>query len=801
MTDDSEGAADEHIRDYNKFYKACLGKLGSIWRQIGHGCEEQRSQLLLGTDAVFDAWSKAVERAEAERQSLKALIQQQSTEIANIKADLDDAVSSSEATATPLEGEATLLRTLDHLKGTLQLWRTKRAARVQAYEALMAEHVRLKQQLGIQHAPAEDVDISTGALEYLELENVKLKEEMARRLSRAEDELWQLRAICRDLGEDSGAAAADAHPALRSLRPNSACSSEKESAEMLSGVLQLAGSQSYTDALGDLDLSDATFERLASKFGEMERLKVEREAQSRDVLEMLDSLWTALSIPEDAPERGMVHKLCSADRPQRLHKRTLDKCMAEVNRLEGCKAQAMRDLAMAKARELEQLCISTRISPPHTGPLLAELDKQGQMTQVLSKLVRLVAEVQAMVAKRAPILSQVQELLAAQADSAWLRAYNADENRYKGRDASRNMTRAIKANKLRERLAPMMGALLEALSDWELEEGGPFLYDEQVLQDTQLRVVEAELEQVALEKAPRPKQAAAAAAGSASKPPLSKPTHGAPAPSQRGPTPSSSSFSRGPPAASASSADRPMLTPRNTGEEARPRRASMAPSSSRESSIYRGAAGAPSSASKLARSNDFTPGALRAAAAAAPAATEAPTSSFSRTQASGMPPPVLTPPMRMSAPGASPMGRAGAGTGPREGASAAGAARASDGGGAGFKNSARDLFQRYLGDASNGGSSTTPSKTPAVAAASPVLMAAASPIIARASKMAFSTALNPVDDDDDIRVKGDTPKSTATSRQLQQQQQQLRESIKSPRAGSALLSPGSKPSRIPKLRL
>ncbi len=33
--------------------------------------------------------------------------------------------------------DATLLRSLESLKATLQLWRTKRAARMQAYEALM----------------------------------------------------------------------------------------------------------------------------------------------------------------------------------------------------------------------------------------------------------------------------------------------------------------------------------------------------------------------------------------------------------------------------------------------------------------------------------------------------------------------------------------------------------------------------------------------------------------------------------------------------------------------------------------
>lgn len=57
---------------------------------------------------------------------------------------------------------------------------------------------------------------------------------------------------------------------------------------------------------------------------------MEREAQSRDLLEMLGGLWAALDIAEDAPERGMVHKLLGGDRPQRLHKRTLDKVCARV---------------------------------------------------------------------------------------------------------------------------------------------------------------------------------------------------------------------------------------------------------------------------------------------------------------------------------------------------------------------------------------------------------------------------------------------------------------------------------------
>jgi protein regulator of cytokinesis 1 len=39
----------------------------------------------------------------------------------------------------------------------------------------------------------------------------------------------------------------------------------------------------------------------------------------------------------------------------------------------------MRELAQAKARELEALCMASHIPPPTLGPLLAELDRPGQV--------------------------------------------------------------------------------------------------------------------------------------------------------------------------------------------------------------------------------------------------------------------------------------------------------------------------------------------------------------------------------------------------------------------------------------
>ncbi|KXZ41090.1 hypothetical protein GPECTOR_820g49 [Gonium pectorale] len=736
--------AEAHVESYGSFLKACSGKLLSVWKQVGKSQDECRSTILLTASQALAVWEAAVEKAVAERESIKALIQQHSSEIANIKSQLDDGAQTAEPEPSMREGEGTLLRKLEALKGTLELWRAKRASRLQVYEGLMEVHTSLKRQLGIRHTPADDMDITTGALEYLQMENDKLQEDKNRRLARAEQELDTLRAICRELGEDGAAAAAEVHPALSSL------SAEKESAEVLGSIYKLTGGAGLGGPTGgqDLDLSEATFDKLAAKIRQMEQLKHEREAQSRDLLSMLGGLWDALNIPEDAPERGMVQKMLSADRPQRLHRRTLEKCLAEIKRLEGCKALAMRELALSKARELEQLCISTRISPPLTGPLLAELDKPGQ-----------------------------------------------------GRDASRNLQRATKASKLRERLGPMLKELLAALEKWELEEGEPFLYDEQVLQETHLKAVEAELEHIALEKQPRVKAsstagtagaAASAAPSTASKPPnpgaagTAKPTS-----SQSAPRPSSAAGGHGTtgisrPALSAST-ERPLFTPRRPGDNpgasnaAASRRLSLAapmpppPASARDGTVFRGSAGSVKAMSRMMmmRSTDFGSAggnSLRSSAAVAEAREAGKARSAAAAAAAAVaaatPPPVATPARSTTAvvvtPGA---------VGPSPCGSS-------------IKNSAQDLFRRYLGDTCTDSARETPTKTPGSVADSPVAN--------------VKLSLSSVDDEngDDVHLaKCDTPKSTATSRVLQPSNAVTERPV-----GGSLVGPGAKPTRIPRIR-
>lgn len=77
---------------------------------------------------------------------------------------------------------------------------------------------------------------------------------------------------------------------------------------------------------------------------------------------------------------------------------------------------------MRSAHCLAKPC-STRCSFPVPAPSAV------QLAEVLSKLVRMLAEVGATAAKRAPVLALVEELAEARSESEWLRDYDNDDNR------------------------------------------------------------------------------------------------------------------------------------------------------------------------------------------------------------------------------------------------------------------------------------------------------------------------------------------------------------------------------------
>ncbi len=118
---------------------------------------------------------------------------------------------------------------------------------------------------------------------------------------------------------------------------------------------------------------------------------------------------------------------------------------------------------MSKAKELEALCEASLLTPPDVSGLLLEMGQArtpGQATgqvsstfsmprldtrmtesaalpdakqigEVLSKLVRMIGEVESESRKRSTLVALVSELESAREELGWVTAWENDENRYK----------------------------------------------------------------------------------------------------------------------------------------------------------------------------------------------------------------------------------------------------------------------------------------------------------------------------------------------------------------------------------
>ncbi|CAD7697456.1 unnamed protein product [Ostreobium quekettii] len=372
----------------------------------------------------------------------------------------------------------------------LEEWRGKREARLREWADLQAETYALKARLGHPALPSTPskhakADITRANMEYLRGVLSTCHAERIRKERDLEALLGTLRKLCTELGEDDVQAASATHPSLALYWQSRAALPSRGSG---------FGSGSGSEAVDageqeqpEIDLCDETFNELNVKIDELKHLRDLRDQQSRDLSELLESLWAALDTPDDDIDRGIFTRLMEGS--SRLHARSIEQGMAEVSRLEQCKTQHLEDRINEKIIDLQELCIETHLPMPDLSPLLgpgydptegfqASESNVGQIADVMAKISRMVVEVQTIVTRRSPIIGMIMDLEAAREEADWLHSYENDGDRYKGRDCNRKLQRAIKAGRIRDRMPEKVEELRALITEWEQEEGCPFIFED-----------------------------------------------------------------------------------------------------------------------------------------------------------------------------------------------------------------------------------------------------------------------------------------------------------------------------------
>ncbi|WIA37030.1 hypothetical protein OEZ86_014014 [Tetradesmus obliquus] len=499
----------QHTADYPSTAKEAFLKLADVWADLETPCDQQQQELAGVLKAVRECWAGAVSSAHQQQQAVRDSIQQMLAEMMETKEALGAAADpAAEAELSRLQGSRCAHKTLRAWEEDVCLkakyWQKQKLARLAEYEDLQARIGVLRRLCGLAPlAACVKPDISVTNMEFLQLELERLAVEKERREDLLRSLVDGLAGVCSDIGEDAKAAAAEVHPNLPLMW-------DKEASKVVRDMYKLSASYAASGG-APVDLSDSTISKLSSKLQAMKDLKSARATHAAEVLGVLHSLWDATAVP--AEERGHFVKLMGGS--LRLHARSLEKCQAEVRRLEGVQLQQMLDLINGRAQELRQLCADSHVAePPGLSEALQEVNSgdrnPGAAADLLAKLFAMLGEVKVLTAKRAEIIAAIREVQGAVAEDAWLEDYENDEGRYKGRDANRKLQRAIKAKKLRERLPGLLGEVRARLAEWRESEGAPFTYDGRDYEFEVLDVLQSEVEEAAEARAAKAARSATA---------------------------------------------------------------------------------------------------------------------------------------------------------------------------------------------------------------------------------------------------------------------------------------------------
>lgn len=101
-------------------------------------------------------------------------------------------------------------------------------------------------------------------------------------------------------------------------------------------------------------------------------------------------------------------------------------CNEEIGRLEAEQEKAMRSMIHSKVAEMARLCESTVLPMPSLDVLLNELNSPGQVAEVLSKLVNMLAQFTVLVEQREPIMRTIIEVEECFKEAAWHHQHQQD---------------------------------------------------------------------------------------------------------------------------------------------------------------------------------------------------------------------------------------------------------------------------------------------------------------------------------------------------------------------------------------
>lgn len=440
-----------------------LQQLQVIWNEVGENEEERNKMLFQLEQECLDVYRRKVEQASNSRVLLLKSLANSRAELVRLLSALGEKTY----TGSPDKSSGTIRGQLAAITPVLeQLYKQKRDRILEFTDVLFQIQVINGEITGsLAHGEkigmpiVEENDLSLKKLEEFHLQLQELQREKCERMNKVLDFVKSVQDLCAILGKDFLGTITEVHPSLN---------------------LSI-----------DVQSKSISNETLNKVFKLVETLKEDKRVRLQKLQGLaakLIDLWDLMDAPME--ERTLFsHVTCSISSvvddviaPGALALDKIEQAEVEVERLDQMKASRMKEIAMKKKAELEEIYAHVHIevdSAAEEKRILTLIDTGNiEPSELFSEMDNRILRANEEALIRKEILERVETWMSACEEEIWLEDYNRDENRYNSsRGAHLNLKRAEKARKLVNKIPCLVDTLVKKVQTWEEARGMPFSYD------------------------------------------------------------------------------------------------------------------------------------------------------------------------------------------------------------------------------------------------------------------------------------------------------------------------------------
>ncbi|XP_072991461.1 65-kDa microtubule-associated protein 6-like [Typha latifolia] len=443
---------------------ALVRELECLWTEIGEDKEAKDRMLMELEMECIKVYRRKVEETSNEKAQLHRLLVSQEAELAALVACLGENSLQLEMA----KNKVALKEQIASVTPILTDLRAKKEERMRQFADLRSQIEKISAEIAghnHQYDPSskyikmDEIDLSIRTLTEYQRHLSNLQKEKSDRLHKVLEYVNEVHFLCGVLGLDFAKTVDEVHPSLHET-----------------------GSGKSTN------ISSNTLDGLSQVVLKLKAEKKMRVQKLQETVKSLVELWKVMDSPEEERRHfGKVATIvgsseedvaCSGVLSLEIIKQT----EAEVERLTKLKASRMKELALRRRLELEDICRNSHIQPDMstTSEKTIALIDSGLVdpSELLENIEAQIVKAKEEALTRKEIMERVDKWLMACEEENWLEEYNQDAKRYSaGRGVHLNLKRAEKARAIINKIPAIVDNLMIKTFAWEDERNMPFLYD------------------------------------------------------------------------------------------------------------------------------------------------------------------------------------------------------------------------------------------------------------------------------------------------------------------------------------